>query len=108
MLELDSSRASVEPPLDGDYVRQVKHQVALNYQLSEALLLNTHYQYQDDRYVGIERNENITSYGAEVAYDFRSNVVVALIAQREEKDSSLEGFSYEQNLVGLQVILGVK
>lgn len=107
-LQIESSRASVEPPLDGDYIRQILHDVGVSYDFSELIALQLNYHYLDQQYFGIARDEDTNSYSAELSYEFRSNIVLVLSAGREDKSSSLDGFSYEQNLIGLEVRLGLK
>lgn len=106
--ELESSRASVEPPLDGDYIRQISHALSMDYEFSERLSLSSHIDYLDQNYVGFEREEERTSYGVSLVYAFQTNILLSLIAEREDNDSSLDDFSYEQNLIGLEVTLGLK
>lgn len=105
---LDSRRASVEPPLDGDYIRQMVHQFAVDYEFMETMMITANYRYLDETYIGIERNESTSAYGIEIGYDFRSNIRFTFIAQREDKESSLAEYAYQQNLLGLQVSFGVK
>lgn len=106
--ELESSRASVEPPLDGDYIRQISHALSMDYQFSERVSLSTHIDYLDQNYVGFEREEERTNYGVSLVYSFQTNILLSFIAEREDNDSSLENFSYKQNLIGLEVTLGLK
>lgn len=106
--QLDSSRASVEPPLDGDYIKQVLHIGKVGYDFSEFVTLLFNYRYLDQQYIGIDRNEDTSSYGAELWYEFRPNIMVVLSATREDKNSSLDDFSYDQNVIGLEVRLGLK
>jgi|GEM_PF-5853292 len=107
-LSLDSTRASVEPPLDGDFIRQVLHIVESDYEISEQLMAGINFRYLDQTFFGIERNEDTTIYGVDLAYKFRSNIILTVYYNRQDKESSLAGFSYEQNVVGLQVKLGLK
>lgn len=107
-LSLDSTRASVEPPLDGDFIRQVLHIVESDYEISEQLMAGINFRYLDQAFFGIERNEDTTTYGVDLAYKFRSNIILTVYYNRQDKESSLAGFSYEQNVVGLQVKLGLK
>lgn len=107
-LSLDSTRASVEPPLNGDYIRQILHIIESDYEISEQLIAGFNFRYLDQAFIGIERNEDTTTYGVDLAYQFRSNIIVTVYYNRQDKDSDLAGFSYEQNVVGLQVKLGLK
>lgn len=107
-LSLDSTRASVEPPLDGDFIRQVLHIIESDYEISEQLIAGINFRYLDQTFFGIERNEDTTTYGVDLAYKFRSNILVTVYYNRQDKESSLAGFSFEQNVVGLQVKLGLK
>ena len=107
-LTLDSSRASVEPPLDGDFIRQVQHLIALDYTLYDHIAVGLDLRYLDQAFFGIERNETTLTYGADLDYQFRSNIVVTGYYHYQDKASSLPGFSFEQNVVGLRVTLGLK
>ncbi|MCY7296107.1 outer membrane beta-barrel protein [Alteromonas sp. a30] len=106
--EVESSRASVEPPLNGDYVRQISHALSMGYNVSERIRLTSYIDYADLRFVGIERDEEKTNFGVGLVYAFRSNISVELTAKRQDNDSNLDGYSYEQNVIGLDVTLGLK
>lgn len=84
-LGFDSSRASVEPPLNGDYIRQINHGLRIDYEFTDRLSFTTNIQYLDQKYVGVERDEETTTYGGELSYEFRSNILFALNFTRQEK-----------------------
>ena len=63
--QIESSRASVEPPLNGDYIRQILHDLGVSYDLSEFLALQFSYRYLDHQYIGVDRDEDTSTYGVE-------------------------------------------
>jgi len=105
---LNSTRASVEPPLDGDFIQQVLHIIESDYFISDQLIAGLNFTYLDQNFVGIDRKEDSFVYGIDLAYQLRSNILLTLYYNRQDKTSSLAGFSFEQNVVGLQVKLGLK
>lgn len=105
---LNSTRASVEPPLDGDFIRQILHIINSDYYISDQLSAGLNFIYLDQEFVGIDRNEDSSTYGIDLAYELRSNILLTLYYNRQDKTSNLAGFSFEQNVVGLKVKLGLK
>lgn len=107
-IQLNSTRAAVEPPLVGDYVKQVTHALVASYKFRERIEFFADFEYFDEQFIGFDRKEDTSLYGVGIEYEWRSNIKFRLRAQREDKHSNLEGFTYDQNIIGLQVELGLK
>lgn len=103
-----STQAAVPPPAVGDYILQLFHIAQFSYKFRDRIKLILDFEYFDEQYVGFDRAEDTSLYGFGIEYAWRSNIKFILQGQREDKHSNIAGFTYDQNIVGLQIQLGLK
>ena len=104
----ESTRAAVPPPAVGDYIVQLFHIGQISYRFRDRIKLMLDFEYFDEQYVGFDRKEDTSLYGIGIEYTWRSNIKFLLQAQREDKHSNIAEFTYDQDVVGLQIQLGLK
>jgi len=61
---------------------------------------------RDDEFSTSERADSLTSYGAELVYDWKRWLDLGLAFDHNERDSNVEGAAYENDSVMLELIAG--
>jgi uncharacterized protein (PEP-CTERM system associated) len=78
-------------------------QLGLDYELLRNVAISLAAGYESDRFFGQQRKDHVVSTDARVKYMINRFASVAVFHQYIARDSNLSAFSYDKNVVGINV-----
>lgn len=102
-----TSRASKDPNVVGDYIKETNNYIAWQHALTERIGFNASYNYIDENYEGVTREDTTDIFTVGASYDFSRNAYVTASFSRMDKSSNAANISFEQNVFSLGVTIGL-
>lgn len=102
-----TSRASKDPNVVGDYIKETNNYLAWQHALTERVGINASFSKLEEDYVGVTRKDTTDTISVGASYDFSRNAMVNASFARMDKSSNAANISFEQNVFSLGVTIGL-
>jgi hypothetical protein len=82
-------------------VRQVG--ASLDYELLRQFILHPHFDYYDEKFDGVPRDDRITNAGIEARYLLNTNLAVYADYSFQKRDTNASGRAYDDNVITIGI-----
>jgi hypothetical protein len=100
-LTLETSRSAKDPDIQGDYISESIYAANWQHEWNEKVTSTLSYSYVREEYTGFKRLDKSNNLYADVNYQFRRWIDVALYIEYTDQDSTSEQIVYDKNVVGV-------
>lgn len=100
-IALNTSRSARDPDTAGDYLLETVYDASWQHNWNEKMSSTINYSYVDGDYSGVYRVDETNNLSADISYQFKRWLNVALFVDYIDKDSTDETIIFDKNIVGL-------
>ena len=100
-ITLNTSRSARDPDTAGDYILATVYGASWQHAWNEKIISTINYSYVDEDYTGISRVDETSNLSADISYQLKGWLGVALFVEYTDQDSTNKIIIFDKNIVGL-------
>lgn len=106
-ITVNTSRSTLDPNRIGDYLLESVYGASWQHAWNEKIISTISYSYVEGDYSGVYRVDETNNLAADISYQFKRWLGVALFVEYTDKDSTNETIIFDKNIVGLNFVFSL-